>query len=66
MCPASLIGYNPAANILLDYATNGCQASMGRSWMQVEIQVAIERGNHETVKVCRVWQQLYQEEIKKA
>jgi hypothetical protein len=46
MCPNRLALHYPAAATLKEYATYGCPAKTGKSWMKVEIWEALERGPH--------------------
>ena len=46
MCPSNLALHHPAADLLKQYATEGCPIDTRRHWMREEIVSAIERGNH--------------------
>ena len=46
MCPSGLALKHPAADLLLQYATQGCPAKTGKNWTREEMQAAIDRGNH--------------------
>ena len=46
MCPSNLALHHPAADLLKQYATEGCPVDTGRHWTKQEIVAAIERGNH--------------------
>ena len=46
MCPDNLALYHPAAEKLLQYATEGCPCNTGKPWTTEEVTAAIERGPH--------------------
>jgi hypothetical protein len=50
MCPQNLALHHPAAEKLLQYAAGGCPANTGRPWSKDEMEAAIERGPHASVK----------------
>ena len=46
MCPSGLALYHDAANLLLDYAMNGCPVKTGQDWTVGMMQAAIDNGPH--------------------
>ena len=61
MCPANLATYHPAANTLLEYATNGCPANTGIPWTRHLMQSAIDKGPHASALIPAAIAQLRQE-----
>ena len=46
MCPTGLALHYPAAELLLQYATQGCPTNTGKQWTKEQMVAAIERGPH--------------------
>ena len=51
MCPSGLALHHPAAELLLDYATQGCPAKTGKQWSKQEVAEAVKHGNHSSAEV---------------
>ena len=58
MCPRNLALHHPAADLLLDYATNGCPTLTGSPWTIAQMQTAIDRGPHVSALVPEAMAQL--------
>ena len=50
MCPSGLALHHPAAEKLLQYATEGCPTDTGEDWTQEQMTKAVLRGPHESAK----------------
>ncbi len=46
MCPAGLALHHPAAELLKEWASYGCQTRTGRPWAPAEMQEVVDRGPH--------------------
>ena len=46
MCPTGLALHYPAAELLLQYATQGCPTNTGKQWTKEQMVAAIEGGPH--------------------
>ena len=52
---------HPAAPTLVEYATTGCPVRTGRQWTREEVEAAVERGAHQSVKSDECMAQLRDE-----
>lgn len=50
MAPSGPALAHPAAQLLQDYATNGCPANCGDPWTIEQLDIAVERGAHASAK----------------
>ena len=48
MCPAGNALSHPAANLLRNYATQGCPSNTGANWTVDQLDAAVERGPHQS------------------
>ena len=62
---AGLALNHPAAEVLLDYAMNGCPVKAGHPWTRTEMGAAVERGPHVLALEPAVMQQLLEEVTEK-
>lgn len=61
MCPYGLALHHPAADTLLQYATQGCPVLTGKPWSVKEMQAAIDRGPHASALQLDAITQLHEE-----
>ena len=50
MCPRNDILQHPAANMLMEYATNSCPVDCGDNWSLTRIEEAIKHGAHPSAR----------------
>jgi hypothetical protein len=58
MCPRNLALHHPAADLLLQYATNGCPTRTGKDWILDEMETMAKGSHPSTLNVeAAVWLQ---------
>ena len=65
MAPSNLALYHPAADLLLQSATNGCPTRTGKPWSVEEMEAAISRGPHPSALQPEALRQLRRETLDK-
>ena len=61
MCPSGLALDHPAADLLLQYALEGCPTNTGKPWTVEQMVAAIERGPHQSSLEPAAMEQLSKE-----
>jgi len=46
MCPSGISLQHPMADLLLEYATNGCRVNCGKNWSVEQLEAAVEKDPH--------------------
>jgi len=61
MCPQGLALEYPAADLLEEFAVNGCPTKTGTPWTKEQLEAAIAVGSHVSTMVPEVMKQLQME-----
>jgi len=65
MRPNPCIRHHPAYETLLEYATDGCPVDCGETWSRIQLEAAIDRGNHASAQDPQAAKCLREEALEK-